>query len=69
MRRVTVTHKRVMEIRVSHQDHYDDYDNTGPGYYAWVGPPNDQSDFVLGPYSTEVKAYEAAEKRLKLGGV
>ena len=65
---VKCTKTRAMEIVIRHQSFYDDYDNIGPGYYAWVGPPDDQSDFVVGPCDSEGDAIECAKRKLRQMG-
>jgi len=61
---ITVTKHCSYEITISYQAEEDPYDGSGPGYYAWVGAPGQQSDFCVGPYKTAKLAEQAAEKRL-----
>lgn len=53
------------EARCVYQREHDYSDNTYPGWYAWVGPPGDQSDFVVGPCKTRAAAEESAMRSLE----
>lgn len=63
--RVRATKSVTYEIRVSEQRERDPEDGTGPGFYAWVGPPDDQSDFAVGPFKTAADARQGAVLRLE----
>lgn len=66
--RVRATKTVEYEISVSEQREYDPDDGTGPGFYAWVGTPGDQSDWVVGPCKSRMAARTAAVKRLERMG-
>jgi hypothetical protein len=66
--RVRATKAVVYEIRISRQREHDPDDGTGPGFYAWVGPPDDQSDFAVGPFKTMADARVGACERLRRMG-
>lgn len=65
---VKCTSTTTMEITVSHQERDDPEDGTRKGFYAWVGPPDDQSDFAVGPFATKKAAEDGALVRLKRHG-
>lgn len=64
---VKCTKSTTDQIGVSHQE-CDDRDGTKAGFYAWVGPPDDQSDFALGPFVSRAAAHEGALKKLRAMG-
>jgi hypothetical protein len=66
--RVRATKTVECAISVSEQREYDPDDGTGPGFYAWVGPPGDQSDFAVGPFKTAKAARVGACERLRRMG-
>lgn len=63
--KVRATKTVVYEISVQHQKEDDPDDGQRAGYWAWVGPPDDQSDFVVGPYKTAADARHGAVIRLE----
>lgn len=56
------------EIRIYEQDHDDPDDGTRAGVYAQVGPPNDQAEFMVGPYKSRMEARTNAVRRLERMG-
>jgi hypothetical protein len=55
-------------VKCAHQRAYDPDDGTGPGWYAWVGAPGDQSDWCAGPFATREAAEEGAMRKLERDG-
>ena len=63
--RVMATKTVEYEIRLSKQENRDHDYGTRPGWYAWVGPPGEGSDFVVGPHKTGRAARVAACEQLR----
>lgn len=55
---------KTLRITISHQSYDDPDDGTGAGYYAWVGEPGEQSDFVIGPCASKKRAEVLARARI-----
>jgi len=65
---VKCTRTVTYEISVSRQREDDASDGMRAGYYAWVGPPDDQSDFAVGPFTPRQAAIDGAIAALKRHG-
>lgn len=48
---------------IQHQPEYDPDDGQQAGYYGWCGLVDDQSDYMIGPYSSAPEVFAAYEKR------
>lgn len=58
--------KRTVYYSVQFQRDYDPSDGMETGYYARCGSdPDGQSDFVLGPYKTEVELHRKVPARIR----
>lgn len=66
--RVKATKTVDYEIGVQHQERDDLDDGQRAGYWAWVGPPGNQSDFCVGPFKTAKAARVGACERLRRMG-
>lgn len=62
------TKTTTLSVSCAHQRAYDPDDGTGPGWYAWVGSPGDQSDWCCGPFATREAAEEGVMRRLERMG-
>lgn len=58
---IKVSKTEEFEIVTGEQAH----DGTRAGVYVWVGPPECESDWVLGPFATKQQAEAAALKKLR----
>jgi hypothetical protein len=64
--KITTTETKDYYVSFQHQRDYDPDDGQQPGWYAWVAPaPNEQSDFVFGPYKSRPEAQKKSAAHLR----